>query len=133
MPFLGHKRLDAITNEDVQRLKAWMAVKSPKTVNNVLAVLRVLLKKAVEWDVIDRTLCTIRMLPISTSAATFHDFDQYERLVDAAKAIDRVTELIVLLGGEPGLRCGEMIALENLNRQHRCQQPTRHPRYNVAF
>lgn len=48
VPFLGHKRLDAITNEDVQRLKAWMVVKAPKTVNNVLAVLSVLLKKAVE-------------------------------------------------------------------------------------
>ena len=51
VPFLGHKRLDAITNEDVQRLKAWMVVKAPKTVNNVLAVLSVLLKKAVEWEV----------------------------------------------------------------------------------
>jgi integrase len=112
LPFLGHKRLDAITNEDVQRLKAGMVVKSPKTVNNVLAVLSVLLKKAVEWDVVDRMPCTVRLLPISKSAATFHDFDQYERLVEAANGIDRVTELIVLLGGEAGLRCGEMIALD---------------------
>ena len=112
VPFLGHKRLDAITNEDVQRLKAWMVVKAPKTVNNALAVLSVLLKKAVEWDVIDRMPCTIRLLPIPKPAATFHDFDQYERLVEKAKAIDPVTALIVLLGGEAGLRCGEMIALE---------------------
>ena len=112
LPLLGHKRLDAVTNEDVQRLKASMLVKSPKTVNNVLAVLSVLLKKAVEWDVVDRMPCTIRLLPIPKSAATFHDFDQYERLVETAKGIDRVTELIVLLGGEAGLRCGEMIALE---------------------
>src|SRR2546425_5444663 len=45
VPFFGHKRLNAITNEDVQRLKGWMVVKSPKTVNNVLAVLSVMLKK----------------------------------------------------------------------------------------
>jgi integrase len=112
VPFLGHKRLDAITNEDVQRLKTWMVVKAPKTVNNALAVLSVLLKKAVEWDVIDRMPCTIRLLPIPKPAATFHDFDQYERLVETAKVIDPVTALIVLLGGEAGLRCGEMIALE---------------------
>jgi integrase len=112
VPFLGHKRLDAITNEDVQRMKAWMVVKSPKTVNNVLAVLSVLLKKAAEWDVIERVPCTIRLLPISKSAATFHDFDQYERLVEVAKAIDPITELSVLLGGEAGLRCGEILALE---------------------
>ena len=87
--FLGHKRLDAITNEDVQRLKASMVAKSPKTVNNVLAVLSVLLKKAVEWGVIDRMPCTIRLLAIPKSTAAFHDFDQYERLVETAKAVDR--------------------------------------------
>jgi integrase len=126
VPFMGHKRLDAIMSEDVQRLKAWMVVKSPKTVNNVLAVLSVMLKKAVEWNVIERMPCTIRLLPVSKSAATFHDFDQYERLVETAKAIDRVTELIVLLGGEAGLRCGEMIALEwrdiDLTKRQLCVQ-----------
>jgi integrase len=112
VPFLGHKGLAAITNEDVQRLKTWMVVKAPKTVNNALTVLNMLLKKAVEWDVIDRMPCTIRLLPIPKPAATFHDFDQYERLVEVAKATHPVTALIVLMGGEAGLRCGEMIALE---------------------
>src|ERR1051325_1068706 len=31
IPALGHKRLDAITNEDVQRLKESLQAKSPKT------------------------------------------------------------------------------------------------------
>ena len=70
--------------------------------------------------------CTVRLLPISKSAATFHDFEQYERLVEATKAINRVTELIVLLGGEAGLRCGEMIALEwrdvDLSKRQLCVQ-----------
>jgi len=39
---------------------------------------------------------TIRPLPIQKPAARFHDFDQYERLVEAAKEISPVTELIVL-------------------------------------
>ena len=42
---------------------------------------------------------------------TFHDFPAYERLVEAAKA-DPNAYVIVLLGGEAGLRCGEMMALE---------------------
>jgi integrase len=75
-------------------------------------VLSVLLKKAVEWEVIDRMPCTIRLLRASNPSPRFHDFDQYERLVEVAAAIDREAELIVLLGGEAGLRCGEMIALE---------------------
>ena len=112
VPFLGNKRLDAITNEDVQRLKRWLQVKAAKTVNNVLTVLSVLLKKAVEWNVIERMPCSVRLLPIPKPSATFHDFDEYERLVEAAKSTDAETHLIVLLGGEAGLRCGEMIALE---------------------
>ncbi len=112
-PFLGHKRLDAVTAEDVQRLKSWMVAKSPKTVNNVLVVLSVMLKKAVEWNVIDQMPCTIRLLPVpKTTTASFHDFDQYERLVASARAVDPISELIVLLGGEAGLRCGEIVALE---------------------
>lgn len=50
LPALGHKCLDAIKSEDVQRLKAGLEAKAPKTVNNVLAVLSVMLKKAVEWE-----------------------------------------------------------------------------------
>ena len=75
IPAFGRKRLDAIKSEDVQRLKAQLEVKSPKTVNNILAVLSILLKKAVEWDVIERMPCRIKLLPIEKGAAAFHDFD----------------------------------------------------------
>ena len=112
IPMLGRRRLDAITTESVQRLKHALRLKSPKTVNNVLTVLGVLLKKAVEWDVIDRMPGTIRLLPIPKTSASFHDFDDYERLVATARRSDWQTYLIVLLGGEAGLRCGEMLALE---------------------
>ena len=112
IPAFGRRHLDAIKSEDVQRLKAQLEIKSPKTVNNILAVLSILLKKAVEWDVIERMPCRIKLLPIEKGAAAFHDFEEYERLVDVARAIDQRTYLIVLLGGEAGLRCGEMIALE---------------------
>ena len=112
VPFLGHKRLDAIGNEDVQRLKKLLIVKAPKTVNNASTVLSVLLKKAVEWSVIGRMPCTIRLLPVPKSSASFHDFEQCERLVETARGLSRLTDLIVLLGGDAGLRCGEMIALE---------------------
>jgi len=54
VPALGTKRLDAIMNEDIQRLKHQLRERAPKTVNNVLTVLSVLLKKAVEWGVIEQ-------------------------------------------------------------------------------
>jgi integrase len=125
VPLLGAKRLDAISSEDIQRLKSRLRDRAPKTVNNVLAVLGILLKKAVEWDVIDRMPCAIRLLPIPKPSVGFYDFDDYERLVEAAKS-DPNAHLIVLLGGEAGLRCGEMMALEwrdvDLSQRQICVQ-----------
>jgi integrase len=112
LPLLGSTRLDAISTERVQRLKHHLESKSPKTVNNVLTVLNVLLKKAVEWGAIERAACAIRLLRVPRSSAGFYDFDEYERLVEAARSDDQNAYLIVLLGGEAGLRCGEMMALE---------------------
>jgi Phage integrase, N-terminal SAM-like domain len=83
LPLLGARKLDAITTEDIQRLKATLRSKSAKTVNNVLTVL---LKKAAEWDVIERVPCVIRLLPTPKSSAAFHDFDDYERLVESARS-----------------------------------------------
>ena len=125
-PLLGVKRLDAISNEDVQRLKSALRAKAPKTVNNVLTVLSTLLKAAVEWNLLERMPCTIRLVKVSKPSAAFHDFDTYERLVEAARATGPNASLIVLLGGEAGLRCGEMIALEwgdiDLSKRQLCVQ-----------
>ena len=112
LPALGHKKLDAIKSEDVQRLKRNLEAKSPKTVNNILAVLSIMLKKAVEWEVIERMPCSVKLLPATKGKTKFFDFDEYERLVEAARLLDSRTHLIVLLGGDAGMRCGEMIALE---------------------
>jgi integrase len=112
LPALGHKALDTIKTEDVQCLKRTLEAKAPKTVNNVLAVLSVMLKKAVEWEVIKHMPCTVKLLPVPKGSTRFHDFDKFEKLVEAARLLDPRTHLIVLLGGEAGLRCGEMMALE---------------------
>jgi hypothetical protein len=41
----------------------------------VLTVLNTLLKRAVEWDVIERMPCVIRLLPTPKSSAQFYDFE----------------------------------------------------------
>ena len=48
----------------------------------------------------------------SAGSIDFYDFDEYERLVTAAKRIDVNAHLVVLLGGDAGLRAGEMRALQ---------------------
>jgi integrase len=93
-----------------------------KTVNNVLTALSVMLKTAVDWQVIDRMPCLIRLLPTSRRDAAFHDFAAYEQLLDAARSIDGRTYLIVLLGGEGGLRVGEIVALQWADIDHERRQ-----------
>ena len=51
---LGDKKLDEISDADIQHLKLTLKSRAPKTVNNQLTTLSMLLKKAVEWKVIDR-------------------------------------------------------------------------------
>jgi hypothetical protein len=75
LPALGAKRLDAITNEQVQKLKLALAHLAPKTVNNVLTVLSTLLKKAVEWGDLDTLPCTIKLLSNPKKTMGFHDFE----------------------------------------------------------
>ena len=53
----------------------------------------------------------IRLLKVPKPTPKFHDFDEFEPLVAAAES-DADAYLLVLLGGEAGLRCGEMFALE---------------------
>jgi integrase len=47
----------------------------------------------------------------SKPSAGFYDFEEFERLLEATKD-DVQANLIVLLGGEAGVRCGELMALE---------------------
>ena len=112
VPALGTKTLDAITNEQIQRLKLALSHRSAKTVNNGLTVLNTLLKKAVEWGELERPPCTIELLPNPKTSMGFHDFDQYERLLTIAHQRGMEAYLMVLAGGDAGLRLGEIIALE---------------------
>jgi integrase len=105
-------RLDQITTEQVQRLKQRLQHRAPKTVNNALTVLQTLLKKAVEWEVIEQMPCVIRWVRTSKPSVEFYDFPEYERFVEGARGLDANTYLIALLGGDAGLRLGEIIGLE---------------------
>jgi hypothetical protein len=75
----GNTRLDEITTEDVQRLKAALTERAPKTVNNILTTLSVVLRTAVEWGVIARVPCAIKLLKAPKGEASFYDFDEFER------------------------------------------------------
>jgi integrase len=110
-PALGDRRLDAIGDEDVQHVKARLSHRSAKTINNVLLVLSRVLRIAVKWKIMGRMPCTIELLKTAKPTPVFYEFDHYERLVEAASKIDLRTRVVVLLGGDAGLRRGEMLGL----------------------
>lgn len=111
LPTLGRRRLDEITTEDVARVKLRLRDQAPSSVNNVLTVLAKLLRVAVEWEVLDRLPCTIRLLRRPQTEAAFWDFHELDLLEDAARKLDPTAHVLVVLGALAGLRMGEAIAL----------------------
>jgi integrase len=111
-PVMGDKPLDQLTPLDLQALKAKLARRSQKTVNNVLAVLSKLLKVAVELGVIDTIPITAKGKKVDSPEKEFYEFDQYGDLCQAAESASKMHLALVLLGGDAGLRRGELIALE---------------------
>jgi integrase len=112
VPLLGKKRLDEISEEDIQSLKSEMKDLKAKTINNVVCVLSKALKVAVKWKVIAVMPVHTEQLKTEAPVMEFYEFADYARLVEAAEKVDRRALLVVLLGGDAGLRTGEIIALE---------------------
>lgn len=112
IPTFGKTRLNEIDDRKVAMLMASLKDRSPKTVNNVLSVLKRMLDVAVEWKLIRRLPCTVRLLKVTHEERDFLSFDDYDRLLSVAKAASPLVYRIVLLGAEAGLRCGEMLALD---------------------
>jgi len=46
------------------------------------------LKQALEWGVLEKMPCSIRLVRVPRTDAAFHDFDDHERLLKAAQTID---------------------------------------------
>ena len=109
VPLLGQEAGRDHEREPVQQLKHQLRSKAAKTVNNVLTVLNVLLKKP--WNGMSSTGCRApsaccRPEAVGASTTSTSTSGWSRRRSGRPGAY-----LIVLLGGEAGLRCGEMMAL----------------------
>jgi integrase len=60
---------------------------------------------------LDVFLATIELVKVSSASPGFYEFEDYARLVEASSRIGTRELLVVLLGGDAGLRRGEMMAL----------------------
>jgi integrase len=111
-PRFGNRPLDGLTQPDVQKLKGDLEDLSPKTVNNVLSVLSTLLTYAVEAGEIAALPVTIRQLKVAPVEVEFYESAVFEGIVEVANKLDPRSHIVVLLGGDAGLRRGEIVGLE---------------------
>ena len=81
-----------------------------KTVNNVIAVLSKLLRYAEELEVIERAP-RVRLLKVERRTVRYLDFEEYAALLKVAESEPEWLAAI-LLGGDAGLRRGEIRALQ---------------------
>jgi hypothetical protein len=86
IPSADTRRSEAGRDQDRRCPAAEVGMKAAKSVNNILVVLSVMLKKAVEWGVIDQMPFSITLLPVPKGSTALYDFTEYERLVDAARS-----------------------------------------------
>ncbi|MGC4089416.1 MAG: tyrosine-type recombinase/integrase [Polyangiaceae bacterium] len=109
VPAFGEMRLDQIGALDIERFKAKKigAGLSPKTINNMLTVLRRSLVVAAEWGKL-HTVPRVRWLQTPPPRFDFLTFEEAARLVDGA---DPQWRAMVLIGLRTGLRQGELIGL----------------------
>ena len=130
LPFIGTKRLDQIDDDVIDALEArWVrggyeypgpwgrpvAVKplaSLATRNNRMSPVNAILKFAVERKRIRFLPCVIKIPSVEADEAEFYEHETYEKLVAVAGTLDHRILVALLLGGDAGLRRGEIIGLD---------------------
>lgn len=109
LPAFGERRLDEIGPEAVDAFaRRLVGDLAPKTVNNILAVLRTALHTAEEWGLLRRAP-RIRQLRVPEQAIRFLNFGEITRLVDATP--NPFWRVFTLTLASTGLRFGEAAAL----------------------
>lgn len=129
LPFIGDKPLDKITDEVVDALTSrWTqggyeyigqhghaqvaeGTRNQKTHANRRTVLRSCLACAVRYKRIPGMPATIEVRQVKAAEADHYDHATYESIVAAAAELDPRILVATLLGGDAGLRRGEIIGL----------------------
>jgi len=108
----GSLPLDEIRVTEIAQFRAALVARglSDKRINNILAVLSKSLKYAVDAEVIERSP-KIGLFKVERPEIVAWDFDQYARLLTAARSEGNDWYASVALAGEAGLRVGEVKAL----------------------
>lgn len=110
-PVLGKYRLDQIGATAILKLKTTLAELAASSTNQVLLVLSSMLTTARKLGLITEQP-KLDLVKVPTTRKIKHlEPDDFEKLVEAASQVSPTCLVVVLLGGDAGLRLGEVIAL----------------------
>jgi integrase len=113
--YFGDFRVFDLSAEDAERFKAARAKSvKPATVNRELTVLKHMLTKAVEWELIlDNPFRRVRSLSVAKCVERVLSYDEETKLLAACDRVrSRVLRPLILLALHTGLRRGELLSLE---------------------
>lgn len=113
VPVLGERRLDQIGPLDVTLLKEHLRDKAVSTVNVILNTLRVMLKKAMEWEVTPRREVHIpRLVQPDPQDVEFFQPDAVREMLAVAQELSTEAAVCLLLAVDAGMRRSEILALQ---------------------
>ncbi len=115
LPVIGDELIAEVGSKHFGLVKRAMLKKnpdySPKTVNNILAVLSRMVRFWWERQGLDAPRINAGLLKLDEVEAKVYEGDVYERLVEGARKAGTEALAIVLLMGDGGLRQGELRGL----------------------
>ena len=118
-PYIGAKELASIKTVDVLRLRAKIEQKglSPQSVHHVLALLRRILRRAVDWDLYPGPLPVFDMPKVQNERTRFLSLEESAMLLAELKGRSELWHDISLFALSTGLRSGEIFNLfpEHIN------------------
>jgi len=112
-PFFAHMQLEKISTPLIETFKIELMGKlKPKSVNNCLFTLKLMLGKAVEWRLMKESPYTIKALKIDNSRRLewWDDKENIRQFLDEARTRSRYYSAY-LLALETGMRLGEIVGL----------------------
>lgn len=111
LPLFGRRRLDSFGPGDQKELRLRMSELSVSSYNTSASLMNKLLKVAKGEKRFSVEPFVFEVLELPKTQMSFYDYDEWERMIQAAADIGVEAECVILLGGDAGLRRGEMYGL----------------------